>query len=174
MAKKETIHFIITGGTIDSYYNGAKDTVDVLEHSSIPKYIRNLKLYEDTEFTEVCMKDSRALTKNDIQKVLDTIEKSSHKKFIVTHGTYTMPDTANFLKANLKRTDHIIVFTGSMIPLMGFAPSDASFNLGYSISQIQNLSNGIYVCMNGKTFSPEEVMKLLYEGRFTSIFELEK
>jgi len=26
MPKKPTIHFIMTGGTIDSFYNGTKDT----------------------------------------------------------------------------------------------------------------------------------------------------
>jgi L-asparaginase len=82
-----------------------------------------------------------------------------------------MPDTAKFLKAHLKRNDQTIVFTGSMIPLLGFAPSDASFNLGFAISQVNELPNGIYVCMNGAIFSPDEVVKLLYEGRFISVFD---
>lgn len=43
-AGKDTIHFIITGGTIDSYYNGAKDTVLPRAHSIIPSYVANLKL----------------------------------------------------------------------------------------------------------------------------------
>ncbi|OGZ01186.1 MAG: hypothetical protein A3B13_03715 [Candidatus Liptonbacteria bacterium RIFCSPLOWO2_01_FULL_45_15] len=172
MIKKETIHFVITGGTMDSFYNGKKDTVEVSSASNIPAYIKSLNLYENIEFIQVTMKDSRALTKDDIQNVLNTIKKSKHKKIIVTHGTYTMPDTAKFLKANLKRSDQTIVFTGSMIPLMGFAPSDAPFNLGYSIAKVQELGPGIFVCMNGRIFSPEEVLKLLYEGKFTSIFDL--
>lgn len=174
MAKKETIHFVITGGTIDSYYEGSKDTVEVLEHSVIPKFIESLKLYIESEFTEVCMKDSRALTKKDMQKVLETVEKSQSKKVIITHGTYTMADTANLLKVKLKRNDQVIILTGSMIPLMGFSPSDASFNLGYSLAKLDDLQAGIYVCMNGRIFMPEEVMKMINEGRFTSIFELEK
>lgn len=167
---KSTIHFIITGGTIDSFYNGVKDTVTPLPHSSLPAFIKSLKLYEDIIFTEICMKDSRALTKNDMLKVARTIQKSPHKKIIITHGTYTMPDTAKIVKANLKRNDQTIIFTGSMIPLMGFAPSDAPFNLGYSIARVQELTSGIYVAMNGRIFSPEEVAKLLYEGRFISVF----
>jgi len=157
---------------MDSFYNGKKDTVEVSSASNIPAYIKSLNLYENIEFIQVTMKDSRALTKDDIQNVLNTIKKSKHKKIIVTHGTYTMPDTAKFLKANLKRSDQTIVFTGSMIPLMGFAPSDAPFNLGYSIAKVQELGPGIFVCMNGRIFSPEEVLKLLYEGKFTSIFDL--
>ena len=157
---------------MDSFYNGKKDTVEVSSASNIPAYIKSLNLYENIEFIQVTMKDSRALTKDDIQNVLNTIKKSKHKKIIVTHGTYTMPDTAKFLKANLKRSDQTIVFTGSMIPLMGFAPSDAPFNLGYSIAKVQELGPGIFVCMNGRIFSPEEVLKLLYECKFTSIFDL--
>jgi len=168
--KKDTIHFIITGGTIDSYYNGVKDTVETSPHSAIPAFIKSLKLHEDVDFTEVCMKDSRSLNTTDMKKISLVIQKSPHKKFIITHGTYTMPDTAKFIKENTDIKDRMIIFTGSMIPLMGFAPSDAPFNLGYAIAKVQELPPGIYVCMNGRTFSPEEVVKLLYEGRFISVF----
>ena len=170
MPNKSTIHFIITGGTIDSYYEGTKDTVIPLAHSAIPAFVKSLRLYQNVEFTEICMKDSRSMTKKDIQKVINAIQKSPHKKIIVTHGTYTMPDTARFLKAKLKRDDQTIIFTGAMIPLVGFAPSDAPFNLGYSLAQLEHLPSGIYVAMNGRIFSPEEVAKLLSTGRFVSVF----
>ena len=168
--KKSTIHFIITGGTIDSYYDGVKDTVTPLPHSCLPSYIRSLKLYENVVFTEICMKDSRALTKKEMFGVARAVQKSPHKKIIISHGTYTMPDTAKLVKANLKKNDQTIIFTGSMIPLMGFAPSDAPFNLGYAIARVQELNSGIYVAMNGRLFTPDEVAKLLYEGRFFSVF----
>ena len=116
------------------------------------------------------MKDSREIVKTDLKKILDVIEKSPHKKIIITHGTYTMPDTSRFLKANLKRKDQTIIVTGSMIPLLGFSPSDGPFTIGYAIAKVQDLENGIYVCMNGRVFSSEEVMKVNKEGRFSSIF----
>lgn len=165
------IHFIITGGTIDSFYDGTKDTVVPHQHSVIPEYLKGLKLHEKLEFTEVCMKDSRSLTAKDLKNILDMIQKSPHKMIIVTQGTYTMPDTARYLKANLKRNDQTIIFTGSMIPISGFSPSDGPFNLGYAIAKVQELPSGIYICMNGKTFSADEVAKLICEGRFVSIFE---
>ena len=168
--EKETIHFVITGGTIDSFYNGAKDSVEPMKNSAIPEFIESLKLHEKTIFSQVCMKDSRALTKKDISKITDVIEKSISKKIIITHGTYSMPDTAKFIKTNLKRKDQTIILTGSMIPLLGFAPSDAPFNLGYSLAEVQKLPAGIYVAMNGRVFQPEEVIKLLYEGKFISVF----
>lgn len=166
-----TIHFVITGGTIDSHYDGSKDTAVPNKESVIPSFIESLKLYHTAEFTTVCMKDSRAIVREDLGNILKTVEESSHTKIIITHGTYTMSDTARFLKANLKRQDQTIVFTASAIPIQGFAPSDGPFNLGYAIAKLEDLESGIYVAINGKVFSPEEVMKVMSEARFASIFQ---
>lgn len=57
-----------------------------------------------------------------------------------------------------------------MIPILGFSPSDGPFNLGYSIAKLQDTTNGIFVCINSHVFTPEEIVKNLNEGRFTSIF----
>ena len=166
----ETIHFIITGGTIDSLYDVTKDTVVPQEKSVIISFVKSLKLYNPTEFTVICMKDSRDIVKTDLKNILNAIEKSPHHKIIITHGTYTLPDTGRFLKANLNRKDQTIIITGSMIPLVGFSPSDGPFAIGYSIAKVQDLKSGIYVCMNGKVFIPEEVMKVNKEGKFSSLF----
>ena len=95
--KSSKIHFIITGGTIDSYYDGSKDTAVVNKESIIPSFIESLKLYKDSEFTTVCMKDSRELKREDLENVLKVVEETANDKIIITHGTYTMPDTARFL-----------------------------------------------------------------------------
>lgn len=171
---KGTIHFIITGGTIDSSWDGKQDTAIPNKLSYIPEFFKNLDLYEKIQFSEICLKDSRNLTQADIQKVLGEVEKSPSTKVIITHGTYTMSDTARFLKANLKRKDQVIILMGSMTPLKGFEPSDASFNLGYTVSKVQELTPGVYLCMNGKTFTSDEVAKSLSEGKFYSIFKNEQ
>lgn len=172
--KKFTIHFIMTGGTIDSYYDGAKDTAVPSKESIIPTFVEGLKLYHNAEFTTVCMKDSRDLKPKDLENVLKAVEKSPHNKIIVTHGTYTMPDTARFLKANLKRKNQTIILTASSTPITGFSPSDGPFSLGYVVAQLEYLEPGVYVAINGKVFSPEEVMKIISEARFYSIFEKNK
>jgi hypothetical protein len=56
---EEIIHFVLTGGTMDSYYEGTKDTIVPNSKSVIPSFVKSLKLYHQTEFTEICMKDSR-------------------------------------------------------------------------------------------------------------------
>ena len=165
------IHCILTGGTIDSFYDATKDTVVPVINSVIPDYIKSLKLDNQISFTTICMKDSRQLNESDRKNILEVIEKSVETKIIITHGTYTMPDTARYLKTNLKRKNQVIVLTGSMIPLIGFSPSDAPFNLGFAIAKLTDLEPGIYVAMNGKIFDPEEVIKDLSEGKFSSIFQ---
>lgn len=42
-----SIHFIITGGTIDSHYDGIKDTVVPNTQSVIPNFINTLNLNEE-------------------------------------------------------------------------------------------------------------------------------
>lgn len=170
MEPRNTLHFIMTGGTIDSYYDITKDTAVTNEHSVIPRFIKSLQLYEECDFTEVCMKDSRALTEEDRKNVLAAVANSQSKRIIITHGTYTLPDTARFLSGNLKDHGKIIIFVCSMIPLEGFTPTDAGFNLGYAIAKSQEISEGIYVCMNGRIFDPNEVIKNVSEGRFGSIY----
>lgn len=165
MTNDTTIHFILTGGTIDFYYEPTKDAIVPLKHSSIPAFIRSVRLHGKNVFSEVCMKDSRSLNEKDREKIKQTIDKSQHKLFLITHGTFTMPATAKYLTANLKKNDKTIILTGSMVPL-AFPQSDAQFNLGFSMAMLKNLRPGVYICMNGKVFTPEKVAKSLPKAMF--------
>lgn len=156
---------------MDSRWEGKLDTAVVNEESVIPEYLDKLILYTRFEYTKVCMKDSRHLTQGDLDTLVEAVESSDSKHIVITHGTYTMPDSAKYLKANLQRNDQVIIFTGSMIPLRGFESSDAPFNLGYAVAKVEDLPSGIYLAMNGRVFSPDEVVKNLFEGKFFSVFE---
>ena len=164
------IHFILTCGTIDSYYDGTKDTAVPQVHSVLPRYIKGLNLPYTFKFTEVCMKDSRAMMPSNIKKIVQVIKHSTAKKIIITHGTYTMSDSARYVERHFKDTKKTIVFTGSMIPLDGFNFSDAGFNLGFALAQVNSLTPGTYVVMNGKVLLSENATKIISEGRFTSLF----
>lgn len=163
------IHIIMTGGTIDSYYDGTKDTAVPQVHSVIPRYLQGLNLEHKFKFSEICMKDSRAITPTDLKKIVATIKRNSAKKIIITHGTYTMSDTARFIEKNLLTLNKTIILTGSMIPLDGFNFSDAGFNLGFAIANVLEIPNGVYVAMNGKIIKASEATKIISEGRFTSL-----
>ena len=164
----ERILFILTGGTIDSTTKGQER--DLLNKDSvIPEYLAGLGLSQKFEFITACWKDSRDISDEDRNKILSIIKQSLHKKIIITHGTYTIAETGKFLRHNLSVNDKIIILTGSLVPLHGFENSDAPFNLKFSIEQANALSAGVYVCMNGKAFDPENVAKDQETGNFYSI-----
>ncbi len=144
-----TIHFLMTGGTIDSEYSGRQDRIVPNRKSIVPDYIRGLRLNQGLKFNVVCMKDSRDLDKVDRDMLVGAIETSPHRKIIVTHGLYTIADTGRYLIKNLKRRDQAIILVGSLLPIVGFAPSDAPFNLGFCLAEIRRLKRGCFVGMHG-------------------------
>ena len=164
----EAIHVIMAGGTIDSRYDSERDTTVTLENSGLPSYFGSIGFTKsDVVFTEIFMNDKDA--KIDLEKLLRTIQESEQRKLIVTHRVCDIPDTARYLKANLKRDDQTVVLSGSMIPLQ-CPSSDAPFNLGYAISEVRKLNPGVYISMHAKTFTPDEVAKDMRLGRFYSVF----
>ncbi len=164
------IHVILTGDTIDSYYGGSMDTAVPLKHSAIPRYLKNLKLYHRFQYTELCMKDSRAITDTDRRKMVQVIKRARTPYIIITHGTYTMPQTARFIEQQLSaKYGKTVILTGSMIPLDGFTFSDGGFNLGYAIGKLHCAAPGVYVAMNGKLFPAKTATKIVSKGRFAEI-----
>lgn len=165
------IHVVLTGGTIDSHWDATTDTVMPNKKSVVPDYMSGLHLSQKIKYSEVCMKDSRAITTADLKKMVQVIEKSPCHDVVVTHGTYTMADSARYVKAHLRRRDQTIIFTGSFVPLQGFTFSDAPFNFGFSFAQFGHLSQGgVYVCMGGKIFTADEAIKIITKGKFVSLF----
>lgn len=60
------------------------------------------------------LKDSRDITDKDREVLVVKCQKSVEDRIIITHGTFTIPETAKYLgKANLNKT---IVLFGSIIP----------------------------------------------------------
>lgn len=165
------IHFILTGGTIDSYYEGSQDTAVPLKHSTIPRYLKNLKLYHKFQFTELCMKDSRSIVEKDRKGLVQLIKKTRTNSILITHGTYTMPETARYIEKRLPANhSKTIILTGSLIPLDGFTFSDAGFNLGFAIGQFLVTKPGVYVAMNGKLLPAQTATKIISKGRFAELF----
>ena len=133
--EQDPIHFIMTGGTIDSYYNGAFDTVEPREQSVIQQYMTRVHLQRTMKFSQVCMKDSRRLTDDDRKAVVEVIKNSDYRKFIITHGTYTLAETARFIQERLTAddADRTIVLTSATVPLEGVTMSNGGFNLGFRL-----------------------------------------
>ncbi|MBI4210401.1 MAG: asparaginase [Candidatus Diapherotrites archaeon] len=169
-ARRGQLRFIITGGTIDSFYDSRIDTVTPNRETIVPQYIEALRLRKKPAFAVVCMKDSRRITRADLRKILAAVEKSPQRRIIITHGTYTMADTARYIKSSLRSPGKTVILTGSLTPLNGFTLSDAGFNLGFAVAKAMELPPGVYICMHGRVFLPEEAAKLVSQARFISIF----
>ncbi|MCC7305251.1 MAG: asparaginase [Alphaproteobacteria bacterium] len=165
--KKPSIHFIITGGTIDSSYDPPTETSIPNETSVIPYYINDvIKPHFTASFETVFMKDSGDITDSMRRKIVAGIKKSKAKHIIITHGTTMMAKTAAFLKRNIKNPDKAVILTGAMIPLKEVALSDGGFNLGYAVAAARNLQPGIYLAMNGRVFKAGEAVKNIKKARF--------
>jgi len=87
-------------------------------------------------------------------------------KIVITHGTDTIAETARLLAEKVKTKT--IVLTGAMIPIK-FGSSDGLFNLGSALAFAQTLTPGIYVAMNGRYFTWDNVRKNKQTGVFEEI-----
>lgn len=156
------------GGTIefhDPAYEAINQTLMKLD-SSVDSYLHNLIKPHFTFSTEtVTKKDSRDITPEDREKLAKAIESTSYTNILVTHGTFTMADTAQYLKKQGTGAKKVIL-TGSMIPITGFAASDAGFNIGFAIAAFSSLDQDVYLAMNGGIFKASEATKNIEKFRF--------
>ena len=153
------------GGTIefkDPGYEVMNQQMMKLD-TTIENYLKNLVKPHFTYSTEsICDKDSRDIDSSDLQKLVKAITNSSHENILITHGTFTMKNTAKFIDDYFhenKVANKKVIFTGSMIPIIGFTVSDAAFNLGFSIGSYSNLKPGVFICMNGGLFNYKDIEK---------------
>ena len=148
-----------TGGTIDKVYFDAKSKYEVGE-STASSILKGMNTAYEVDNIEVCQKDSLEIDADDRKKLKALIDESDASAILITHGTDTMVDTALSLG---EYTDRVFVFTGAMQPAI-FKETDAIFNIGTAIGILNCASPGVYIAMNGRAFSPNNVIKN-YENR---------
>ncbi len=158
------IVFYTAGGTIDKIYFDAKSKYEVGE-SILGEILREGNVTFTHESKVIMQKDSLDLTDQDRDTILRVINAEPNRHIILTHGTDTMVTTAQRL-VGLK--NKVVVLTGSMSPAR-FRSSDASFNIACAIGAVQTLADGVYICMNGRIFTPENVSKNLEKGIFENL-----
>ena len=155
------VHVLKMGGTIE-FIDPAYDAINrqmMKLDSSIENYFQNLiKPHFDWSVEGIVEKDSREITDDDRARLAGAIRAVPQTDILITHGTFTMGKTAHYLEQQYL-TDKKIILTGSMIPTVGFAGSDAGFNLGFAIASFTSIEPGVYLSMNGGIFSAGEVAK---------------
>lgn len=161
------LHFILTGGTIDAFYNAINQTATPNINSAIPDYLNEyIQPYDEISYNQICMKDSRDITDTDRANIVKDIEQTLANKIIITHGTDTMQITAEYILNALELPQKTIILTGSMVPLKGFANNDSAFNLGYAMASAKTLRPGVYIAMHGHIFYAGRVTKNKNRARF--------
>lgn len=160
-----SIRIFSTGGTIDKIHDPITESLIFTDRSHIADMLDVFQI-PDVKFTSVMLKDSLNINDNDRQSMVDAIRKCDEKMIILTHGTSTMPETAQYLAPQIN--DKVIVITGAMRPYSLFQ-SDSEFNLGCAISAVRILDTGVYITMNGQIFSHADVSKNTKLGIFEKI-----
>jgi len=159
------IMIFVTGGTFDKEYDEVKEQLIFVE-THVPQMLKLGRCKVDVNIRTIMLIDSLNMTDEDRQIILDNCKKAKEDMIIITHGTSTMEVTARFLGKSIK--DKTIVLTGAMSPY-AFGSSDGLFNLGCALAFAQILPHGVYVAMNGRYFTWDNVRKNEKLGIFEEI-----
>ncbi len=160
-----SIRIFITGGTFDKEYNELNGQL-YFKDTHILELLKLGRCRVDVDIRTLMMVDSLEMTTDDRQLIARQCQNSEEDQIIITHGTDTMAETAAVLAKETK--DKTIVLTGAMIPYK-FGSSDGLFNLGSALAFVQALPKGVYVAMNGRYFTWDNVRKNKQTGGFEEI-----
>jgi len=155
------IKFITTGGTIDKIYFDDLSQFEVGESQMQHILAEGLVAFE-FDIAPLMHKDSLEIGDDDRKKLHDYIAEDAATRYVVTHGTDTMPETAEVLR---DLADKTIVLTGALTPAR-FRTTDAMFNIGMAVATAQIAKPGVYIAMSGQVFEAGSVRKNRAENRF--------
>ena len=157
------IKILITGGTFDKEYNELTGQL-FFKETHLSEMLRLGRSSVDVQLVTLMMMDSLEMKEEHRNLILSWCLESKEKRILITHGTDTMAETAEFLSGKIP--GKTIVLTGAMVPYK-FGSSDGLFNLGSALSFVQLLGEGVYLAMNGRCFKAGEVQK----NKLTGVFE---
>ena len=158
------IRFLTTGGTIDKIYFDQTSQFEVGE-SQVNHILTEGLANIDYDVQSMFRKDSLDLTDDDRQKLKDFIENDDAERYVISHGTDTMVETAEVLTAIPRKT---MVLTGALSPAR-FKTTDAVFNVGMAVAAVQTVDPGVYLAISGQIFEAGNVRKNREKNRFERI-----
>ena len=157
------ILFIQTGGTIDKDYpRSTKGYAFEITEPAVRQILEKANPSFEYEIISLIRKDSMDLTVKDKKKIFETCESADTDKIIITHGTDTIIDTAQFLSEIKNKS---IILTGSFKPEK-FTNTDADFNVGTAIGALSIIGKGVFVALNGRIFEYDKVKRDKTSGKF--------
>lgn len=158
-----SVRVFVTGGTFDKEYDELTGTLH-FEQTHLPEMLRRGRCMLDVQVEVLMMIDSLEMKEAHRARIVQACREATESRLVITHGTDTMVDTAQVLAS--AALDKTIVLTGAMVPY-AFGSSDGLFNLGSALSFVQTLPAGVYVAMNGRYFTADNVTK----NRDVGVFE---
>ncbi len=161
-----TIRIFVTGGTFDKEYNEL-DGALYFKDTHLPEMLKLGRCKVKLDIRTLMLVDSLEMSDADRQIIIEQCRKCRESHIVITHGTDTMEVTAQAL-GNAALEGKTIVLTGAMIPYK-FGSSDGLFNLGSALAFVQTLPSGVYIAMNGRYFSWDNVRKNRKAGEFEEI-----
>jgi len=160
------IRILVTGGTFDKEYDELTGRL-FFRDTHVQEMLRLGRARLELALETVMMIDSLEMDDAARAAVVERCRGAAERAIVVTHGTDTMVETARALAA-AALSDRTIVLTGAMVPY-AFGSSDGLFNLGSALSFVQVLPPGVYVAMNGKIFTWDNVTKNRAAGVFQAL-----
>ncbi len=158
------IRFITTGGTIDKIYFDDMSRFEVGD-TQVHHILQEGLVDFDFDVRPLFRKDSLDMTDEDRQVLRDYIAADDASRYVITHGTDTMAETAAALAGLDGRA---IVLTGALSPAR-FRTTDAVFNVGMAVAAVQLVEPGVYIAMSGQVFPAGRVRKNRDANRFERI-----
>src|SRR5512145_2097246 len=147
------IRIFVTGGTFDKTYDEIRGALSFID-THLAEMLRLGRSRVDVAVRTLMMVDSLDMTDADRELIVRNCVQCPESRIVITHGTDTMVETARALAAGVQ--GKTIVLTGATIPY-AFGSSDGLFNLGSALSFVQALPPGVYVAMNGRYFTADNV-----------------
>lgn len=159
------IQLFVTGGTFDKEYDFVTGKLFFAD-SNLPDMLQVGRSTLEVSIRTLMMLDSLEITEQDRENIANNCRSAPTDQILITHGTDTMTETAQYLAGEDIRGKTIVI-TGAMIPYAFGSSSDGFFNLGSALAFVQSLPAGVYIVMNGRYFSWDGVKK----NRSTGLFE---
>ena len=164
------------GGTIDKDYpRSTKGYAFEIDEVAAARVLEALPFFGLRFSTiSICRKDSTEIDDADRQRLVEAVRRSSSKRVVVTHGTDTLLETAQWLASSGAAAGKAVVLTGAMKPER-FKDSDACFNLGAAVGATAVLPAGaVYVTMGGRVVDAARCRRDLETGMFVDADEPQK
>lgn len=156
------LRIFVTGGTFDKEYNELTGEL-FFKDTHIGEILSLGRCRVAVDVRTLMMVDSLDMSDADRALVVEQCRTCPQERIVITHGTDTMSQTAEALGRAI--TGKTIVLTGAMVPFK-FGSSDGLFNLGSAVAFAQTLPAGVYIAMNGRYFTWDNVQKNRTRGEF--------